>query len=320
MSNYTKHYQLHQWEPGDAVLRTDFNEDFARLDAAIWRSREDLVPVSRNLYNLLLREHYAGKDTGWKQGLFFEGFAQAPTGTLSNGLYWDRSRRSICSDGHMQEDLDLSYGSTSGTALVSGASASVSWTAPGTGWLDRLELFLVGGVPFHYALTNSYGETVLSGDASADRTVTLSGEHCFLPRGTYTLKLTNKGAYNISMYSCKSGVPFGLKVDMEPMAIGGGSYTVELPHEGLTYRSLRGWIRHDGGLMTLSAQVGGRWQSVPVLAAVPSRTVDGADCTEVSFALDVTDEERQDLRFKMSLSNQQNGILTQLLDYGIALI
>ena len=35
MANYTPNYGLHQWEPGDDFLRTDFNEDFAKLDAAI---------------------------------------------------------------------------------------------------------------------------------------------------------------------------------------------------------------------------------------------------------------------------------------------
>ena len=33
--NYTEHYQLSQWQPQDRVLRTEFNQDNARLDAAI---------------------------------------------------------------------------------------------------------------------------------------------------------------------------------------------------------------------------------------------------------------------------------------------
>ena len=35
MANYTEHYQLHQWEPGDAFLRTDFNEDLEKIDTAL---------------------------------------------------------------------------------------------------------------------------------------------------------------------------------------------------------------------------------------------------------------------------------------------
>lgn len=35
MAMYTEHYRLHQWEPTDDFLRTDFNTDFGKLDAAL---------------------------------------------------------------------------------------------------------------------------------------------------------------------------------------------------------------------------------------------------------------------------------------------
>lgn len=35
MASYTEHYQLHQWEPEDPFLRTDFNQDFQEIDTAI---------------------------------------------------------------------------------------------------------------------------------------------------------------------------------------------------------------------------------------------------------------------------------------------
>ena len=35
MASYTANYQLHQWESADFFLRTDFNADFAKLDAAL---------------------------------------------------------------------------------------------------------------------------------------------------------------------------------------------------------------------------------------------------------------------------------------------
>ena len=34
-SSYTSSYQLCQWEAGDKVLRTDFNGDNAKIDAAL---------------------------------------------------------------------------------------------------------------------------------------------------------------------------------------------------------------------------------------------------------------------------------------------
>ena len=35
MPKKTQHYQLNQWEPEDDFLRTDFNEDNAKIDAAL---------------------------------------------------------------------------------------------------------------------------------------------------------------------------------------------------------------------------------------------------------------------------------------------
>ena len=34
-SNHTEHFSLNQWLPDDQVKRTDFNEDNAKIDAAL---------------------------------------------------------------------------------------------------------------------------------------------------------------------------------------------------------------------------------------------------------------------------------------------
>ena len=39
MSDYTEHYQLHQWQPEDPFLRTDFNADLATIDHALGNHR-----------------------------------------------------------------------------------------------------------------------------------------------------------------------------------------------------------------------------------------------------------------------------------------
>ncbi len=39
MSTPTEHLGLHQWEAGDSFLRTDFNEDFAKIDAGLKAAR-----------------------------------------------------------------------------------------------------------------------------------------------------------------------------------------------------------------------------------------------------------------------------------------
>lgn len=42
-SNYTEQYKLCQWEATDQVLRTDFNEDNAKLEAALANLEENKV-------------------------------------------------------------------------------------------------------------------------------------------------------------------------------------------------------------------------------------------------------------------------------------
>ena len=48
MASYTANYQLHQWEPADFFLRTDFNADFAKLDAAL-AGKADLADLAEKL-------------------------------------------------------------------------------------------------------------------------------------------------------------------------------------------------------------------------------------------------------------------------------
>jgi len=40
MSTKTEHLGLHQWEPEDSFLRSDFNEDFAKIDAGVKAAAE----------------------------------------------------------------------------------------------------------------------------------------------------------------------------------------------------------------------------------------------------------------------------------------
>ena len=44
-SNYTTNYQLNQWEAGDQVLRTEFNQDNQKIDAAL-AGKADLTQLS----------------------------------------------------------------------------------------------------------------------------------------------------------------------------------------------------------------------------------------------------------------------------------
>ena len=49
-TNHTEHCQLSQWEPGDQVLRTDFNADHAKLYAALGALTAGQLQMSTGKY------------------------------------------------------------------------------------------------------------------------------------------------------------------------------------------------------------------------------------------------------------------------------
>jgi len=51
-SNYTSNYQLNQWEADDRVLRTDFNADNAKIEAALSSLEERVAMLCRAVPNL----------------------------------------------------------------------------------------------------------------------------------------------------------------------------------------------------------------------------------------------------------------------------
>ena len=50
MPNKTTNYQLNQWEPEDSFLRTDFNEDNAKIEAALTEMARGSVKVITGTY------------------------------------------------------------------------------------------------------------------------------------------------------------------------------------------------------------------------------------------------------------------------------
>lgn len=50
MAKKTEHYQLNQWEAEDSFLRTDFNEDNAKIDAALAAATGALPKIATGSY------------------------------------------------------------------------------------------------------------------------------------------------------------------------------------------------------------------------------------------------------------------------------
>jgi len=78
-TNYTQNYKLCQWEPSDKVLRTDFNEDNAKLETALSGLQTSLNQTNSTLsyayspsYRPLVAGSYVG--TGSASRTIYIGF------------------------------------------------------------------------------------------------------------------------------------------------------------------------------------------------------------------------------------------------------
>ena len=98
-SKHTSVYQLSQWEKTDKVLMKDFNEDNAKINAALRKHDGQLLGVpalGRNLYNLFLQQKKAGQDVSWMQNLLYDDFAdQSKIESMGPGMSWSSTEKCV---------------------------------------------------------------------------------------------------------------------------------------------------------------------------------------------------------------------------------
>lgn len=238
MSSYTSNYQLHQWEPSDNFLRTDFNADFAKIDAAIKgvettalaavqetettaltavqtlstqaaqerqsilakanRALAGLEQQGYNLYNLMLQQYYESKADGYRKALLFDGF--------QNG------------------------------SRIASASTGVGWYAPG----PYLLLDAMGQQTYSYGYGTGRSYTMLNGQATevpwvATGNGILTSASLYLT-GEGTLSIC-QGATALQTVSFSSGSkPFSVALNVEVKA--GVSYGIKATCVGTTTMNL----------------------------------------------------------------------------------
>ena len=176
MANYTANYQLHQWAPEDNFLRTDFNTDFAKIDAALKsnadasaaqasaaqsaanRALAGLEPLNYNVYSLLLQNYYDSKTTASKRALRFDGFLDKTGISSLASVDYDGPNRSLLLDAAGQQTATQNLGAIGGQTLSEGNQKSQTWTATGNGTLTTFETYLEGTG----TLVVSHGSTELA--------------------------------------------------------------------------------------------------------------------------------------------------------------
>lgn len=338
MAQYTPKIGLHQWEPQDDFLRSDFNQDFAKIDAAF----RDLDPrfaaaetargwledaVARMGYEALqsrLSAHAEGKSLPAGRGLLFDSFRTGDRLTLTGGC-------GMKDGGGVQLDtvgltgFEYAYGTDNSLFLAYSNDtlyATQSFTASGNGVLDTLSLYMKG------MDTGDYGAAVSIREGNAilwTETRAITGSvalYTFRPglvlkKGTtYTIRV-QRTKDRMWLYQAAGGKGFGYKVTCTSR--GGTSGTITTAAQAMDpFQSVRAWVRHSGGTVNCYVQRGGG--SFTALTLVGSRAaVDcrGTACTETEFSL--TGLPRQGGNVSLRL-NVQNSADMLIHDVGMALL
>ena len=339
MASYTANYRLHQWEPEDHFLRTDFNGDFAKIDAAIksvstaaaasdakaQRALDNLEPLSYNLYSLLLQSYYDGRYTGYKKALVFDGFRDDSLyGSRSGALLRGKDRLILTATG--QTDISLGYGSNVGLAtdLSYSQDQTLSYNGAMTGWTIKVK-------SPNRAVTVSVTYQVLVNGAAV-RTGTIQVPADTTPAEfTYTLparitlavgdvvRLTVQGnSSELQIYHTASGRLGGV-LRFSPVTGTTGQHTSS--YVALPARSkIVGWVRYDGCSVTMDVLSGGRASAMTAGEQRRIYTLDkSAYCYETAFALD-SPPDGATLAFRLNLTLTSGSSRGQIFDYGVAVL
>lgn len=135
MASYTQHYQLHQWEPTDDFLRTDFNQDHQKIDAAIKATEE------------ALRSGYEGEASRLYEAL---AAAQQTLRSEFNGGFQNVNAALAALQQAMGQKLELVSGSFTGTSP--GGTATPQDITLGF----QPKLVISGAAGFSYVASNGY--------------------------------------------------------------------------------------------------------------------------------------------------------------------
>ena len=341
MATFTPNYGLHQWVPEDQFLRTDFNEDFQKIDAAIKaaenkatsgdeqvstavqaaqstadRALAGLEPLSYNVYNLLLQNYYDGKSTQYKKALLFDGFQDKSGIASMTGIVWDAARPSLLLDAVGQQQDSVAFGVDFTYMMQKNSQVGLDWTATGNGILTKVESYIQGSGTLVilqdkqelYSTPIAQGQ--LKGIATATVNVTVTAGV------TYRIELRS-GDTQIAVSVRNSEYNFGARLSFTPKTLTSGSMTTTGVAPGMTAQRAVAWVRHLNGTASLSLQTGGSWTSMSRTGTRTTVNLDGESCTESTFTLNRSLSGNLALQFSFSTSL---GKSVRVFDYGVALI
>ena len=120
-TNHTTNYNLNQWEATDKVLRTEFNEDNAKIDAALKANADAAAAIQAKLGNCRI-EHST-----------YVGDGNAGSGYPTGLTFSDEPPVLVVVVGRDSKLLAL-HSETQSSFSMDGGLFQVSWTDSGVTW------------------------------------------------------------------------------------------------------------------------------------------------------------------------------------------
>ncbi len=328
MAGFTPNYQLHQWEPTDNFLRTDFNQDFEKIDTALGEAESQagqavaaLEPMSFNLYNLMLQNDYDGKYTGYKKALIFDGFADSEgIASLEGGFVHFPEQKQIMLDAVGQGTADVNYGRTYKVGVSNQTTRNVTWTAQGRGTLTAVSIRVAdafSGVPFRITLYENESEvsagegSVSSGTENTVYTVTLDRPLTLEKGRTFRIEAWQSDEYGYLWVYSSHSEQLGCRLEITSLGVPTGKLTGTAQESSVTATRALAWVRHSGGTVGLSLN----GAAMTAREVRNTQDLEGHICTEQAFSLDgpITSPITPVLTMESSVE-------AWLYDYGIVLL
>ncbi len=334
MAQFTSNIGLHQWEPGDNFLRTDFNQDFAKIDGAFGQCgtvqgwlEDAAARVGYEALQCRLAADAEGKNLPQGRGLIFDSFRTGGRVTLSGGCGMKDNGGILLDATSNLSDLDRNFGDYyRGVTLYAENNSPYredTFDAGGNGTINTLKLYLSGGTSIKAYLYILQGSTTLWSSGATqvgqDRTLCTFHPNLAVKKGVrYTVRVSAGGVGSLTFYTAKNNTDFGYQLLCT--SAGGKSGTVTTNSQTMPpFRGARAWVRHSGGTIGCSiSRAGGAYVSLERGEARSVTDIRGKACTETEFRLPSVDAPAGgSVRFRISVQNQTD---VELCDFGAVLL
>lgn len=334
MSAYTPNYGLHQWVPEDKFLRTDFNEDFSKIDTELKaaadkaaRALGGLEAADYNIYNLILQNDYDGKYTGYKKALLYDGFSNESGIDSRDGTLVLGGMR-LCLDSTGQASLTTAYGGNFSYTNTTSEIKSVSRCGRLTGYAYRVNVQKTGTGTSSFNLSYELrinGVTILddlekvqaANNQTSDLTLEFPEPIEVTPGDKLQITLEGSGSAYLFCQNTSSNALAGIFV-IEPVS-GSTGTVVTVSRELPGASGALAWVRHGGGSVSLALEDGtGGLHPLTVVEQRSATELNGKSCTETTYRLDETLASGT-WKLRLTLDRGETDI-AYLYDYGMVLL